>query len=60
MYAADTTRFKQDNTLKGYNGPIRMVLAEAQKALKLYIAIEDGFPDPEVFKCVMKSQFKKC
>ena len=38
---------------------IKCILIDIQKALRIRIAVEDGYPDPAYFKLVVKEVFDK-
>ena len=45
----ESGRFKGDNTLGVYKGKMRKIIIEVQKTLRLHIASEEAFPDPDEF-----------
>ena len=53
----DCKRFKGDNTIGGYSGPLRDLLADVQMALRVELVVTDAFPDPEHFDQAMEILF---
>ena len=55
----DCKRFKGDNTIGGYSGPLRDLLADVQMALRVELAVTDPFPDAEDFDRAMEDLFTR-
>ena len=52
-------RSKGDTAMRFYHGPTKKVLVDTQKALRLYIILEDSFPLPDEFDLTIEAVFNK-
>ena len=52
-------RSKGDTTIRFYHGPTKKVLVDTQKALRLFIILEDSFPLPDEFDLTIEAVFNK-